>query len=190
MRKLAAVLAIATLSVGWATVAQAQDARLKKGDVIVATKNVPGVDEPKLVAKGVIKAPMDKVWALIEKCNDYKKTMLSLKSAKELKRKGNKVTCETVIDLPWPLSNLRSVTVATHVAMPGITYSRTWTMVEGDYEFNNGSWVLKPFGDGHTLATYTVHAKPHTAIPDSLRNSAQTRLVPDLYAHLRKQLEK
>ncbi len=178
------------VTLGMASVASAQDARLKKGDVLVSTSKVKGSDEPKLVAKGVIKAPMAKVWSLIEKCEDYEKTMLNLESAKELKRKGNKVTCETVLDLPWPLSNLRAVTEATHIEMPGSTYSRTWRLLEGDYDFVNGSWVLKPFGDGHTLATYTIHAKPHSNVPDSLREKAQKKSIPDLFQHLRKQLEK
>jgi ribosome-associated toxin RatA of RatAB toxin-antitoxin module len=171
--------------------ASAQDAKLAKGEVVIKTTEVKGQDIPKVVAKAVIKAPMEKVWALIEKCENYEKTMLNIKSAKELSRKGNKVRCETVVDLPWPLSDLKSVTDANHTLNPGQSYVRAWTLVKGDFDYNNGSWKLTPFkGDASkTLLVYTVHVKPHTSVPDSIKASAQRKSLPDLFEHLRKQLE-
>jgi len=123
----------------------AQDARLAKGEVVIKTTEIKGEDIPKVVAKAVIKAPMEKVWALIEKCENYEKTMLNLKSAKELSRKGNAVRCATVIDLPWPMSDLTAVTDAVHTIKPGQSYQRSWKLVKGDFDFNNGSWKLTPF---------------------------------------------
>lgn len=171
--------------------ASAQDALLAKGKVIITTTEIKGQDIPKVEAKGVINAPMAKVWALIEKCEDYEKTMMNLKLATELSRKGNKIRCKTILDLPWPLDDLTAVTDATHVIKPGEMYSRTWKLVSGDFDFNNGSWTLKPFkGDPNkTLAIYRVHVKPHTSVPDALKAKAQKSSLPDLFNHIRKQVE-
>ncbi len=169
----------------------AQDARLAKGEVIIKTTEVKGEDIPKVIATAVINAPMEKVWSLIEKCENYEKTMMNVKLAQELSRKGNKIRCKTIIDLPWPLSDLTAITDAVHVIKPGEVYTRSWKLVSGDFDFNDGSWTLKSFkGDPNkTLIVYRVHVKPHTSIPDSVKSAAQKSTLPDLFEHLRKQLE-
>lgn len=182
---LAGCLGVVALS----TPAQAQG--LDKGEVMIETQEVEGYDIPRLVARAVIKAPMEKVWAIIEKCEDYERTMLNMKLATELSRKGNKVRCKTVLDLPWPMDDLTAISDAVHVEDPGKVYSRTWKMVSGDFDFNYGSWKLTPYkGDANqTLVTYTVHVQPKSAIPDSIKESAQKSALPDLFEHLRKQVE-
>lgn len=171
--------------------AQGTNAKLAAGEVIITTQAVAGLDIPRVVATAVIKAAPEKVWALIEKCDDYEKTMVNMKFAQELSRDGNKVRCKTTVDLPWPMDDLSAVSDAVHVEDPGKLYSRTWKMVSGDFDFNYGSWKLTPFnGDANqTLVVYTVHVKPKSAVPDSLKSYAQQNALPDLFEHLRKQLE-
>ncbi len=187
----AVLLLVAMGSLGLSQEVQAQNARLEKGEVIIASHKVKGSEIPKVVVTGLFNAPPEKVWAIIDKCADYKKTMQRVEMSKEISRKGNKVRCEVEIDLPWPLDNLKAITEATHTVKPGELYKRAWNLVSGDYDFNKGSWVLRPYGNdkNRTLAVYTIHVKPKTAIPDSIKAKAQKSSLPDLFKHIGKQVE-
>ena len=187
---LRAALAVVALSLLTATVAWAQsrDARLDAGEVIIDTIPVKGSDMPKLQATAYIKASPDKLWALISECNNYTKTMKGLKFAKELSRKNGKIRCKTIADLPWPLSDLTAVTEAKHDVQPGKFYRRSWKLVSGDFTANTGSWTLTPRKEG-TLAVYNIHVEPTTSMPDNVISSVQEGALPDLFDHLRAQVE-
>lgn len=175
----------------WVSPALAQNARLEKGEVIVVSQEVKDSDIPRVVATAMIKAKPEEVWALIEKCDNYTQTMQRVLKSKEISRKGKQVRCEVQVDLPWPLDDLTAVTDAVHTVRPGQLYRRRWSLVSGDYDFNNGSWEIRPYGDDPTrsLVTYTLHVKPKTAVPDAIKAKAQQSSLPDLFEHLRSQLE-
>lgn len=165
------------------------DDKLAKGEVIVSEKEVSGYDMPRVTAVGVINAPMEKVWKIIDDCSNYTKTMTRVEESKELSRNGSKIRCKVVLDLPWPLGTLEAVTDAVHTVQPGKLYKREWKLVSGDYHYNVGSWTLEPFnGDPkRTKATYRVLVKPKISIPDGIKARAQKSALPDLFENLRKQ---
>lgn len=163
--------------------------RLKKGEVIVNEKKLPQFSSPGVKAVGVIKAPMEKLWPLIDRCANYKTTMLLIDKAREISRKGNEVLCEITVDLPFPLDDITCTTKAIHTEQPGKMYKRAWSLVSGDYEYNEGSWTLVPFQGSatETLLVYETQVQPNTMIPDALRSFAQKKTIPNLYEHLEKQ---
>lgn len=163
--------------------------RLASGEIIVTTKPVAGSSVPWSRAMGVVDAPPDRVWSVIERCGDYEKTMIRTTKAEELSRKGNKVRCRVTIDMPFPLSDLTAVTDAIHTVIPGKKYKRAWSLVEGDYNKNEGSWTLLPFdADGQrTLVSYEVHAEPKIPVPDGIQRAAQKKTLPKLIENLRAQ---
>ncbi|MCA9571784.1 MAG: hypothetical protein KC656_28295 [Myxococcales bacterium] len=162
-------------------------ARLDGGEIIVQTTPVEGSGVPKIKAMGVVDAPPAAIWAVIERCGDYKKTMIRTAESVELSRKGNVVRCRVTIELPFPLKNLTATTDAIHTVVPGKKWQRRWTLVEGDYVRNSGSWTLLPFDDEgkRTLVIYEVNAEPKIAIPDSIQRAAQKKSLPNLFEHLR-----
>lgn len=170
--------------------AQSNDA-LSKGEISVETIDVKGSDIPKVVVKGVINAPPAKVWQLVSDCTKYHKTMTRIKASKLVKKTGDTYICDVTVELPFPLSNLRATTNAKHVSGPPV-WSRTWTLIEGDYEKNEGSWKLEEFaGDpNRTFATYTVYAIPNTAVPGWMRKKAQESSMPDVIKRLRAEVKK
>jgi ribosome-associated toxin RatA of RatAB toxin-antitoxin module len=161
--------------------------RLSGGEIVTTTKKVPGSGMPKATAMMVVDAPPQAIWAIISRCGNYKQTMERVKTSREISRKGNKVRCELVIDMPSPLDDLRSVTDAIHTVVPGEKWVRSWKLVEGDYTSNTGSWTLAPFNEKRTrtLVIYKVHAVPNTAIPDMLKRLAQKKALPGALEHLR-----
>ena len=169
-----------------------KEKRLDAGEVIITTKNVDGFDIPKVHLEAVINAAPEKVWAIIEKCGDYTRTMVGLAEAKELSRKGNQIRCKTVADLPWPLDDLTAITKVRHTVIANKKWQRTWSLESGDFKYNYGSWKLSHFkGDPQrTHLVYSAHVEPTTTVPDSIKTAAAKSTLPNLIAHLRKQLEK
>ncbi|MBI5480278.1 MAG: hypothetical protein HY906_15545 [Deltaproteobacteria bacterium] len=168
-------------------VAEDEDARLAKGEVVVTTRAVKGSDTPETIGKAVIEAAPAKVWGIISRCGDYVRTMPRIKASKELSRQGNKVVCQVTIEMPTPYSNLTATTDVTHTESAP-RYARVWKLISGDYKVNSGSWVLTPYkGDAkRTLAVYQVHAEPKAWIPAWIRRKAQQRSLPEMMERLRK----
>ncbi|NUN15006.1 MAG: hypothetical protein HUU55_15360 [Myxococcales bacterium] len=166
--------------------AESASERVKRGDIVVQTANVAGSSTPKVIASAIVDAPMEKVWAVISNCSDYPKNMVRVADAQELSRNGNKVRCKVTIDMPAPLSDLSATTDAVHTVGKK-RCERKWTLVEGDYKHNEGSWKLERLGeDGQkTLVVYEVFAEPNIAIPQALQKLAQEKSVPDLFKKLR-----
>lgn len=161
-------------------------ARLAKGEIVITTKDVSGSSIPEVMAQAVIETPPEKLWAIIQDCANYQKNMQRVVRSKEISRVGNKIVCETEIGLPFPLSNLVGVTEATHVVGPP-KWSRTWHLLRGDYEVNNGSWTLTTFEGNplRTLAVYRLHVIPKSMVPDALLRKGQRDALPKMINHLR-----
>lgn len=166
--------------------------RLDKGELVTSAKKVPGSEFPQSVGMMVIDAPARAIWGVIDRCGDYKRTMQRVKTSKEIWRKGSKVRCDVVIDMPSPLDDLRTVTDAVHTVVPGRKYVRAWKMVSGDFKSNAGSWTLVPFDESgsRTLVIYKVHAVPKTAVPDMVIRLAQKKALPKALEHLRSRFQK
>jgi ribosome-associated toxin RatA of RatAB toxin-antitoxin module len=158
-----------------------------KGEILVYQDKVAGSSDPAIVLKGVIEAPPEKVWALVSNCNHYKRNLLRIKDAKMLPKKNGKVVCKITVDMPWPYSDITSITEAVHVAGPP-KWSRSWSLSSGAYKYNSGSWTLTRWrGDAkRTLVVYRVHAKPKAWVPGWIRRKAQKSTLPKLLEHLRK----
>jgi ribosome-associated toxin RatA of RatAB toxin-antitoxin module len=161
--------------------------RLSRGEIIVRTRPVPGSDLPEVTARGVIEAPPERVWALIDACGRYSRFMPRVKSSEEISRQGSTVVCRLEVELPFPFSNLVSVTRARHEAGPPL-WSRRWDLVEGDYHHNRGAWELAAFAGNpqRTLALYRVWAVPKTVLPDAIVRSAQGKKIEGLFEALRR----
>ncbi len=198
-----AAISLAALAVllgsGSATAAEPArtlDQRLDEGEVISTFTDVAGSEFPRVVVQAVIEVPPEQVWALLDRCGDYEKTMKRTLSSVEVFRKkgpkGTTVRCDITIDLPAPVKNLRSVSDALHVVEPGVRWSRKWTLVEGDFDKNDGGWTLTPFrgSRGRTLVRYELHAEPILKVPTGIQNFIQRKSIPRLFAHLREQAAK
>jgi ribosome-associated toxin RatA of RatAB toxin-antitoxin module len=165
--------------------ARADDAELEGGKVSVTSVPVAGSTEPEHVVRAIVESPPASVWKVVSDCAHYKDRLPHVAASAELSRVGHTVTCQVTIAMPFPVSNLTAVTEAIHEEGPG-GMSRTWKLVSGDYDFNNGSWTVVPYrGGAASLVTYRLHVKPKTAVPAFIRNAAQEKALPDLIARLR-----
>jgi hypothetical protein len=164
-----------------------QRARLEKGEIIVhLDEPQPGV-APLARVIGLIDAPPAKLWTLIDRCSLYSQYMPRIASSQELSRDGNTVRCQLVLDAPWPMSDISSITRAVHTATPTL-YRRTWTLESGDYLQNDGSWTLTPFDAAgtKTFAVYEVRSRLPKEPPGFVRELATQKALPGLINALRR----
>ena len=185
MSKRFVVLALSTLA--FAVHAQVSDEdRLKRGEVVVTSEEIEGSRTPRVTAKGIIDVAPEILWPLIDRCGDYRRTMIRISASEELSRKDGIVLCRSTVDLPFPMPSLTSTTEGVHTVTPGQRYERTWTLLEGPYRDNSGTWILVPYGTtGHqTLLTYVMHADPELPIPGWVQRMAQRKSIPQLFARL------
>lgn len=164
--------------------------RLERREVVVEITKIKGRSAPAVKATALFAAPVEKLWKIIDHCADYHTTMLRIAKSEELSREGSRVRCRVTIEMPFPLANVTTETVAVHTVVPGKLAERRWKQAEGDFRVNTGSWTLTPYGDGkRTLAVYQVRAEPKVEVPAALRDAAQRKTLPQLFEHLRKQVE-
>ncbi|MCP4504422.1 MAG: hypothetical protein GY822_31305 [Deltaproteobacteria bacterium] len=166
--------------------------KLEKGEVLVETEVVKGQEIPRARIRAIIDAPPAVLWAIIRDCNGYTKTMNNIAQSKQLSSKGNQVVCEVTADLPFPISDLRGTTRATHTIEKNIHYKREWTLIEGDYSRNEGKWELFAVGEKgeKTLLLYELFAVPNMTLPDFLLKAVTVRALPRTIEKLREQVEK
>ncbi len=160
-------------------------ASLDAGKILVSASPVPGSPEPEHVVQAIVEAPPAKVWRVVSDCAHYKDHLPHVAASAELSRVGQVVTCQVTIAVPFPMSNLTAVTEAVHEDH-GDRMSRTWKLVSGDYEFNEGSWNVQSYrGGAASLVTYRLHVKPKSAVPGFIRNLAQDKALPELMERVR-----
>jgi hypothetical protein len=166
------------------------DKRLAAGEVIVSTEAVAGSEVPRVSLQAVIDAPPEKVWAIIDDCGNYAKTMPHIAASKQLARDAGWVQCRITASMPFPLSDLTSETLGIIEVEPGVRYARNWKLLSGDYHSNTGGWVLTPYnGDPkRTYARYSLHADPKMHVPQVFITRAQKSSLPAMIENLRKQV--
>jgi len=181
--RLAAIALLLATSLGRAAAAA--------GDIETRTEPATG-GAPTYVAEGIVDAPPAEVWKLVSKCADYVKNMPSIAASRELSREGDEravfsAVCEVTADVPFPFSDLTSVSRATMtVDAASGSYTRAWKLLRGDYAVNDGSWQLVPVdGGAKTKVTYRIHVKPNLPLPESLIARSQETTLPQVIQYLR-----
>ena len=161
-------------------------------DIRTWTEPENAAGAPTYCAEGIVDAPPAAVWALVSRCGDYVLNMPSIAASKELSREGDEhakftAVCEVTADVPFPFSDLTSVSRATMTADErGGQYSRTWTLIRGDYDVNEGSWRLVPVdGGAKTKVSYRITVKPKLPLPTSLISASQQTMLPQVIQRLR-----
>lgn len=165
--------------------------RLEAGEVLISTEDVPGRSLPRLKGTGLVKASPEKVWAIVADCANYKRTMPRTIESQELAREGDRVRCRLTFDMPFPLSDLWVETESVNtVVEPGLRYRRAWSLRDGDFRENTGSWTLEPNGGGKfTVVTYEALSEPNVPLPRFVVKMLQEITLPDMFAGLRQRLE-
>ncbi len=184
-----------TLLLPLALAAMAQHARatdvvgLAAGEIFVTSATVPNFKEKQIHVEAVINAKPERVWAIVSDCANFKKTMPTISESELVSRQGNVFVCRSTLDLTWPLPNLIATTRVVQTVVNG-SWRAEWTLVSGDYKYNQGQWNLSVFeGDpGRTFVVYEVLVSPTIVVPDALTLFGKTQALPNMIRGLRAQL--
>ena len=65
----------------------------------------------------------------------------------------------------------------------------SWSLVEGPFKLNSGSWKLEALDDGRTLAHYTVEVKVGVFVPSSITNRLVGKPLPALLEAFKRRAE-
>ena len=164
----------------------AERARLDQGEIIITNSAAPDHIGRVATARAVIDAVPEKVWPLVWDCSRFSQTMPSIAKSEMVEHSERSTLCRVVADLPFPFSDLTSLSRAVLEVEPGVRWQRAWTLVEGDYTVNQGSFTLVPWGQGKTLATYRIDARPKVPLPDWLLAKIQADRLPEMMVRIRK----
>jgi hypothetical protein len=167
------------------------DAALDRGEIMVYRESVRGEAETWVVMKAVIERSPLEVLRLIEDCDRYRVTMPRIRNARRDRKGAGWDICTVTVAMPFPYKDATATSRATSTIRDGgRTIRRDWRLLSGDYERNEGSWTLTPFGGDprRTLAVYKAFAKPTAWVPGWIRRTAETRVLPETIERFRKVL--
>lgn len=139
---------------------------------------------PTVKAQAIFDATPQRVFDILDRCADYKNTLIAVLESKELARTGDTRRCEMTVDMPFPLADVRAITEDTVKIDPGKSWQRSWRLIEGDYRRNSGSWTLTPDGADRTRVVYAFAVQLKTKVPRFLIRLGQRQMIPDLFAKL------
>lgn len=144
-----------------------------------------------LTACGLIDAAAAEVWPVLRDCESYEHFLPGVERSALQSRNGDVAFCEALIDLPFPLGDLRSLERVTETKLAGGGFERRWSLESGSYRRLEGSWTLLPQADGqHTLAVYQLDMDPETVVPDFVLRRAQSSTAPGVFEAIRERVRR
>jgi hypothetical protein len=189
--------------------------RLARGEILVtslpaAHKGIVGGQ-----SRGVIPAPVDRVWAVLNRSGEFSDYMpntpvswlidpsaraavgarpkwqrpgleAALAGYRRADWPGDTVLLYSVLDVPFPVSDRWYLLEMTRDT---VAHSIRWKQVTGNVESNDGLWQLTPWPDaGHTLVSYTTSVEPGIAVPGFILDIGIRQSLPGIINSLRKRV--
>ncbi len=158
-------------------------ARLEAGEILVEELEPTGGSGLATRALGVVAAPPARVWPVVRDCHRFAEFMPRMKRSERRRTQDGQPTCFLVVDLPFPLADVKSEVGYVLERVPGEGFRRRWFHLSGDYHHNSGSWTALPWGEegSRTLLVYHSEARPKRALPDFVIRSARRRQLPQTF---------
>jgi ribosome-associated toxin RatA of RatAB toxin-antitoxin module len=188
---LCALLFAASAHAGPPALSAGQIKVMTGGKAIVKTLKPTGGDGVAARATAIIEGTPSKVFGVINACEHFSKFMPRTKLSFVVKVESpTQKICFTEIEMPFPFSNLAAKVRSTSAEFPGGGYGRKWTMLEGNYKRNNGSWEVWPYNGGtQSLVIYNIDVDPDMVLPDAIIRSAQTGSLPKVFKAIEKRVK-
>ena len=162
--------------------------KLSDGEVLIQPRKPAGGEGVSFIAHALFKVPVERVWPVLRDCAHFEKFMPRTKKSSMKTRADGGILCSVELSMPFPFKNLSSTVKSAQEQLRGGGFRRSWTLVEGTYKRNAGSWMVTPWkGDpAISLLTYEVDVNPNVSLPDFIIRKAQTGTLPDVFAAVKK----
>lgn len=161
--------------------------QLRSGDIAVR-------EQPSVSARGIalhvcgeVDAPPATVWSILRDCDRFDEFMPGVAQSRLAKRENNVVWCDEVIDMPFPLADMDSLTQVIESSFPDGGFERRWSLVRGSYQRLEGAWTIRPADatTARSVVIYELDMEPDTLIPDFLIRYAQSIVAPKIFNSVR-----
>jgi ribosome-associated toxin RatA of RatAB toxin-antitoxin module len=164
--------------------------RLRNGDIAVREQTSASAHGIALRVCGEVGAPPATVWSILRDCDRFDEFMPGVAESRLTKREDNVVLCDEVIDLPFPLIDLESLTRVVEASFPDGGFERRWSLVRGSYQRLEGAWTILPATGTaeRSVVIYDVDMEPDTLIPDFLIRYAQSIAAPKVFNSVRERV--
>jgi hypothetical protein len=208
----AALTCLLAAGVAAATTCEQQ---LARGEIVVT--RLPAAHKGELGGRsqGVIAAPLDRVWAVLNRSGEFadympnflvswlvdRAAMGDVEPGRRWQRTeleeavaehrladwpGDTVLFYNVLDMPFPVSDRWYLLEMTRDTAE---HSIRWSQLVGNLKSTDGSWQLVPWLDGmHTLATYTTVSDPGIALPGFVLDVGLSQSLPCVIKALRRRV--
>ena len=131
----------------------------------------------------VINAPVEKVFEVITRYEDYAAFLPEVKAVRTSERSGADVNVHYEVDVVKRVK----YTIRAHEEPP---LKMSWTFVDGQVmKDNKGGWVLEPAGEGKTRATYTVELAFGALVPRAIVNALVETSLPKMLEAFKRRAE-
>ena len=157
------------------------DAALQDGKVLVRLEDRKDGQRAEGRAAGVIDCPPRQVWAVLNDYEHLEDFMPGVARSRVESVEGDTVVYFEEDHVPI-LKNPWFVLRCEH---DNENLTKTMTRVDGSYRELRARWTLVPFGDGETLAEYTVVSDPGFYVPRWVRKQILNRTVKGFFRGLR-----
>lgn len=169
-------------------IGEADRLRLEAGETVV--RELPPSDGAGLgvLVMGLITAPPDQVWVVMSDCEAQDEFLPRILHAAVRDRDGDDHTCELVVDLPFPMEDVRTATRHHLRRLPDGGYQRHWELLPGDWGYlrDSGSWTVHPYTGGRrSLLVNRLDLLPRSSIPEWILRAAHVRHAPETFAAIR-----
>ena len=161
---------------------------LDAGGVVILDLPPTEADGIAMLLAGLVDAPPDQVWAVMSDCDKQDEFIPRISYAAVRDRDGDSHTCDLVVDLPFPMGELRTAT-RNHVRrLPDGGHQRRWELLPGDWDYthNSGSWTVHPYQGGRrSLLIGRMDLVPKSVLPIWILHEGQVRQAPETFGAIR-----
>ncbi|MGB0648545.1 MAG: SRPBCC family protein [Bradymonadia bacterium] len=159
----------------------AQVSELNKGEVVVVKLPPPGDAGVRFRAFKKMSVAPAKLKPVFIECEHFKDFMPRTLKSVVSNKKEQSATCEIVVDMPFPFSDLWSVVDTSWGETSTGVWTRKWSLVKGSFRRNEGSWtVISTAVPNESIAVYEASVDPDVPIPDMILRAAQVNTIPEL----------
>jgi hypothetical protein len=162
--------------------------RLDAGEVVVRDLPPTEKDGIGMLLMGVIDATPDQVWAVMADCEEQDEFIPRIVHAAVRDRDGTSHTCDLVVDVPFPMGDLRTGTRHHVRRLPDGGYQRRWDLLPGEWDYlrNSGSWTVHPYQGGRrSLLIGRMDLLPKSVVPFWILRAAQVDQAPETFSAIR-----
>lgn len=167
-------------------------ASLDEGEVAVSLKESADSNVKEGCALGVIEAPMEQVFAVLDDPARYGEFMPHVQLSEVEPAEDGDVLNHQVLDLPFPIRNryytIRLETHRREEHPDRLEIAWTYVPGSGNVKENEGAWTLVRLSANRTLAVYRVYTDPGGLIPKWALNRVTRRTLPEVIEAIRRRV--